>query len=294
MDVIEQEFHSACTSCSVEQSVAPQVQAMVAHFSGRGMAKAVAKEVDEQTAREAQTRAMAPQAYRLGMMKDAVVGRCYRGGKQTMSSADLIRYFSETRAMRTRNTDFSLVRAEEVDEHGDELLPCRAAVRSEHFSTTAERLSQLPATIKQLPTRLIKTVRASTPAWFDRRAVNTEKESRRFPLSAFAALAAVAVSLMMIVASSVLVNQGEKRVNELTMEISALSGEVADLKSDLSVQNDMLNVREYAMEELGMVDERYLQMQYLSMETEDSIEVYEEEKEQNVGISALLSALGVK
>jgi hypothetical protein len=157
-----------------------------------------------------------------------------------------------------------------------------------------EKLSRLPAQIRKLPAKLTQTVRTSAPAWFNQEKINTEQESRRFPLSAFAALLAVAMSLMMIVASAVMINQGEQRVNALTLELTEMSGEVAELKSDLSVKNDMLGIRDYAVNELGMVEERYLQMQYLSLGSADSIEAFEEEKEQTIGISALLSALGVK
>ncbi len=295
MESVEQQIKNAPSANSVEVSMAPQVQAMVTRFSSRGVTKAVAKEVDEQVAREKQTRTLAPQAYRLDLMNDIAIGRCYRKGKENMSSADLIRYFNETRAMRTKNADFSAVSAPVACADLCEVNTPRAAVRSEQTSSAfVQAVTELPKTVKQLPATLAKTVRTSFPVWFDRRAVNTEKETKRFPLSAFAALAAIAVSLMLIVASSVLVDQGEKRVNALTVELSALSGEVADLRSDLSVQNDVLDVRDYAMQELGMVDERYVQMQYLTLGNEDSIEVYEEEKEQSVGIAALLSALGVK
>ena len=105
---------------------------------------------------------------------------------------------------------------------------------------------------------------------------------------------AVAVSLMLIVASSVMVKQGENMVNELTLQAADVSGEIAELKSDLNVQNDLLEIREIAVNELGMVSEEYVKMSYLSLGATDSIEAFEEEREQTIGISALLSAIGVK
>jgi hypothetical protein len=291
----EQKLNIASQSSALEVSAQPQVQAVAAQFSGRGLSKAVACEVKEQIAREKETRSIAPGAYRLGLLNDTAVGNLYRRGKESMTSTDLIRYFQETRAMRTKHEDFSqpssqqaLINAEEGSAAGYAVIKC------EEGEGALEKLSRLPAQIRKLPAKLAQTVRTSAPAWFNQEKINTEQESRRFPLSAFAALLAVAMSLMMIVASAVMINQGEQRVNALTLELTEMSGEVAELKSDLSVKNDMLGIRDYAVNELGMVEERYLQMQYLSLGSADSIEAFEEEKEQTIGISALLSALGVK
>ena len=104
---------------------------------------------------------------------------------------------------------------------------------------------------------------------------------------------AVAVSMMLIVASSVMIHHGEKRISQLTVEVNELAGEVSDLKSELDVKNDLLVIRNIATEEFGMVEEKYVKMQYLSMGSSDSIEVFEEEKQEKVGLAAILSAIGL-
>ena len=80
----------------------------------------------------------------------------------------------------------------------------------------------------------------------------------------------------------------------LTVEVNELAGEVLDLKSELDVKNDLRVIRDVATEEFGMVEEKYVKMQYLSMGSGDSIEVFEEKKQETVGISAILSAIGLK
>ena len=55
-----------------------------------------------------------------------------------------------------------------------------------------------------------------------------------------------------------------------------------------------MEIRRIAIEEYGMVDEDYLKMHYISLGAEDSVEQYEDEGEKKVGLSALLSALGIK
>ena len=62
----------------------------------------------------------------------------------------------------------------------------------------------------------------------------------------------------------------------------------------LEIRDDLRLIRRIAMEEYGMVGEEYVRMQYLTLTNEDLIEVYEEEKEQAMELSALLSAIGVK
>lgn len=276
-------------------SAAQEVKTIARQFASRGVAKAVAEQTAEQMQKERETRKIAPVAYRLSAMSDTAVSGCYRHGKETMSGSDLIQYFNETRAIRTHKEDFS--EAPALDDAvflGEAEKECHAVVKYEAETTLKEKIAALPAQIKQLPAKTIEYVRTSVPAWFDLSPVDTTQSTRRFPVSAFAAIVAVAVSLMLIVASSVMIHHGEKRVSQLTVELSELANEVSDLKSELDVKNDLLVIRDIATEEFGMVEEKYVKMQYLSMGSGDSIEVFEEKKQESVGISAILSAIGLK
>ena len=107
-------------------------------------------------------------------------------------------------------------------------------------------------------------------------------------------MVAVAVSLMLIVASSVMVTRAESRISELTLDAEILADEVAELHSDVNVQSNLAELREIAVEQYGMIDEKYLEMTYLDTEKEETIESYEEERREGIGLSALLSALGIK
>ena len=200
-----------------------------------------------------------------------------------MSASDLVRYFKETRNMRTKNMDFGK-EAEMEEEQAETLAPV----------PVTETKPSLVDAAKAMPKALGEKWKQCCPVWFNSQAADTSKETKRFPLSAFAALAAVAMSLMLIVASSVMLTSGENRVSRLSKEITATSAEVAELKSDLDVKHDMQEIRRIAMEEYGMVDQEYLRMQYLSLNTEDSVEAYEEERKESVGLAAILSAMGIK
>lgn len=290
----ETQLNNASAGRMLDVSVAQEVETIAGQFAARGVAKAVAEQTNEQIEKEFQTRKIAPAAYRLSAMSDAAVSGCYRHGKENMSGADLIQYFNETRAIRTEEEDFSVVPAKDESVFvGEAEKPCYAVVQHEKATALSDKIAALPEKIKHLPVKTIDFIRTSAPAWFDRSPVDTTQSTRRFPISAFAAIIAVAVSLMLIVASSVMIQHGEKRVSALTVQISELAGEVSDLQSELNVKNDLFVIREVATEEFGMIDEKYVKMQYLSMGSGDSIEVFEEEKQEKVGLAAILSAIGL-
>ncbi|MBQ8416161.1 MAG: hypothetical protein IJX13_04600 [Clostridia bacterium] len=295
MKPIELGLVSKLNNAAVSVDVSGQVPAIAARFSSRGLVRAVRSDVQEQIKREEKTKSEAPDAYRLSSMSEGYVRGVVCRGKDAMSGEDLLSYINETRARRTRNTDFSLVNPsdEEVLAGEGEKEIC-AVVKSERTVTPMERVAALPKTIKKLPKQTVERIRLGAPGWFNFEPVDTQRNTKRFPVSAFAAILALAMSLMLIVASSVLINQGENQVNDLTKQASNAAYEVLDLQSKLSVKNDLLQIRDVAVEEFGMVSEEYLQMDYLSLGKEDSIEVFEEERQDSVGLAALLSAIGIK
>lgn len=250
---------------------------------------AVRNTVEIQKRNEAATSAIAPDAYRLSAMTDAMIIGVYRRGKNTMSTNDLLRYFGETRARAIRNADFSQDTGMDVCTENTIKDACLAVVTAK----PQKGLSAVVASAKKLPGSVYGIVKRSAPVWFDRAHADAGKESMRFPVSAFAAVIAVAMSLMLIVASSVLLTRAESNVSRLQAQISTTSAEVAELRSDFEVQNNLLEIRRIAIEEYGMVEEDYLKSDYLSLEGEDSVEAFEEERDDKVSLSALLSAIGI-
>lgn len=274
----------------LQPSAEPYIAALSAQYASRGLSKAVLDSAAEQIKREEETRALAPDAYRLSLYTDAAVNGHYRRGKDSMSSEDLLRYFRETRVDRIRNADFS-------GNTGMDECPGENAKDESRAVTVASKKS-LPATlstcVRSLPATVGERIKTAMPTWFNSAAPDSSKENKRYPFSAFAAILAVAASLMLIVASSVLLTRAESNISSLKRQISATSNEVAELKSDFEVRNDLLEIRRIAIEEYGMVEEDYVKMEYISLSTDDSVEVYEEEREKSVGLSAILSAIGIK
>ena len=265
------------------------VRAMVEQYAARGTARAVMISAGEQIRREAETRAIAPEAYRLSTMSEFAINFQYRHGKAHMSSSDLVRYISDTRALHLQSADLT----------GDTGIDaCPETVNEESCTALTEKTQQNVKPAKKdmrgLPARVGKRLLAAAPKWFDTAEPDTSKNCRRFPLSAFAAMLAVAMSLLLIVASSVMVRLAESDVSRLKTKISDATVAAEELRSDFEVGCDLLEIRQIASEKYGMVAEDYVKMDYVSLQGEESVEAYREEREKSVGLSALLSAIGLK
>ena len=276
------------STAAIEPSMNARVCAISLRYRARGLVKAVEQDAQAQVEAEQKTVELAPQAYRLSSLSDGTIAGVYRGGKESMEEGDLIRYFNETRAMRTRACDFSdsIGIYEAADPHN-------ADESDEGMSLVAQENDSLMQKIVKAPRAAMEQLTASIPTWFSFGS-SQKREKKGFPLSALAAIIAIAISLMLIVASSVMLTRAESRINSLTVEADVLAGEVAELQSDVNVQNNLLELREIAVDQYGMVEERYVDMTYLDTEAEDTIEGFEEERDEGIGLSALLSALGIK
>ena len=100
--------------------------------------------------------------------------------------------------------------------------------------------------------------------------------------------------LMLIVASNVMLTHAEDKLSTLTVEIDALTAEVADIEAKMNVKTDLLLIREIAINEYGMVGEEYVRMDYVTLHQKDVIEAYDGEEGRGVGLAAILSAIGIK
>lgn len=259
-------------------SVQPLLCTLSDRYASRGIVRAVQKDAEEQRKKEAEAYALAPEAYRVShLSEEAFKARYCHGEEADMTVSDLVSYFDETRAMRLENTDA----LESAEEEEASLAP-------------VESKSAVSETVKQGMGNALMRIVHRIPKWFDARPTDTTDEKKTFPLSAFATIAAIAASLMLIVISSVMVTLAESRVDSLQEKIDTVVAEVADINADLNVQHDLLKIRQIAMKEYGMVSEEYVRMDYVSLASEDKVENFKEEKEESVGLSPLLSAIGAQ
>ena len=118
------------------------------------------------------------------------------------------------------------------------------------------------------------------------------EKTRKMPISAFAAILAIAVSLMLIVASALMITHTETKISKLNSEIATLNAEIGDLEAKLESECDLMELRRLAMEELGMVEGSFVKMDYLSLETPEDIQSFSEKQSREISFAAILSAIG--
>lgn len=122
--------------------------------------------------------------------------------------------------------------------------------------------------------------------------VKKKKTSRPFSRMIIA-VAGTALALMLIVSGSVLISGASRDVKKLEKELNQLRSEENDLALELEMKNDVNVLRTRATDELGMIRKEYVEANYLDTRGSDSVEVYEEKEEENIGIAAILSAFGL-
>ncbi len=264
-------------------SVTVFTDSALSEYLTHGLSVTARKEIEEQIANEQNTAGENPLAYRLS--EDESLKDSYRSADGLVTEEGLLRYAGENRAIRIRETDFSADVMSVYDTAEAHAL--EPVTRKETILDTAKGVGEK---LKSLPTETLETVKKRSPLWFDARKGTTENETRKFPLSAFAAVIAIAISMMLIVSGSLLVIGAETKISRLNSDISDLHEEITDLKSELESKVDLAEIRRIATEEYGMVDEDYLKMDYIQLDS-DEISAVKGEKKDGIGLSGLLSAI---
>ena len=106
-------------------------------------------------------------------------------------------------------------------------------------------------------------------------------------------IAGVAISLMLIVSGSVMLNDATREVKELENEVREMQREEELLQLELDMKNDVNVLRDKAVNELGMRDKEYVEAFYLNTMGTDSIESHESKQSDGIGFSTILSAFGI-
>ncbi len=269
--------------------VASRPQACVAslshRFAKRGLIESVRLEAEEQKKTEEETRTLAPCSYRLSLFSEGMIRGVYRRGKDTMNGEDLLRYVSECRAIRRKEKNF-------------DNCPSVYEQASEGLTTQTEERAVVPVQEKRqgvhlTPLNVGRFIKERFPMWFNATKGKNDRE-KKFPLSAFAAIVAVCICMVMIVASALMVTGAEAKISKLKNEVTTLNAEIQDLEEDLRSGSDLMEIRRIAVEEYGMVEAEYLKMDYITLDGEDGVEAFEKEERRGIGLSAILSAMGFK
>lgn len=284
------------------------VEMFCERYRDRGIAGRIREDAARQEKKEALNRAITPGAFVKTDTLEHIHGSSadsYRSGvsdgKRYMTVDDFDRYFHAQRDYK--NPQYS--RKPVVNEG---YVRAMAETRAEAGGLTSPKKAgwltdtdKLPAFVQKLLTyKALAKLNEWAGETFPREshvvsAKETSKTGRRaIPVGLVATLVTVAVSMSMVISSTVLVSQSTRELSQLKEEISAREAIMGELSDQLDLKNDMLTIKDKATSEYGMVNEKYLDGVYLDENAEDYIEVFDkdEDAEEKSGLSALLSAFG--
>lgn len=120
-----------------------------------------------------------------------------------------------------------------------------------------------------------------------------EGEKTKLPRKVLPTMIAVTLSLMLIVCSTVMVSRATGEVNRLEGEIEALEYERADLEGKLNMKNDMLHIKDVAINQYGMISGEYADSKYVDVTGEDKIVINEEKAKDDSLLIKLMKAIGL-
>lgn len=120
-----------------------------------------------------------------------------------------------------------------------------------------------------------------------------EGKKKRIPRGVLPTIAVVTLSLLMVVCSSVMVSRATASVGNLEDEIEELRDVKNDLEADLVVKNDMLNIKDIAVNKYGMISSDYATSRYLDVTEDERIEKHEGNEKSDSLLTRLLKAIGL-
>lgn len=209
----------------------------------------------------------------------------YNGSKY-MTSEDFVRYFRSRRA-------FYMPSAQKAQE--------AKAEEAANASVPQRKNGASPASPAESGSkeghieRLLSVAKSLFVKWFpiERSEGRSEGARSKFPVPVLAGIAVFAISMSLIVSGSVMVGDATAIVGKLDSEIATLEAEKSDLEGKLDLKYTVEEIEEDA-KTLGMVKREYADSEYVTIKDDDEINIYDDGKEENISLAALLSAFGIE
>ncbi len=264
--------------------------ALTHRYRGRGFLRAAKEHAQEMDAMKEEAKACAPEHYRWEELCANGRGDRFRNatylGRQVMDVDGFAAYFSECRASRRAVSNESVAPAAES------VAPART--RDESRIARATGRSLVAYDVKQRESRADRVI-AIAKEWLcpDDPTLRRVGKKQRMPVSVISMLVVAAVSLMLIVSSTVMVSTA-KRDAAKAQDTAADLQKQAELATDkLESSIDYLAIYRTATEELGMIPASYVDSVYVNTAESNTIEVVDQEEDEAPALSTLLSAIGI-
>ena len=255
-------------------------------YKGRGVANSIG--TDARTKKNEPAMLNEADSYMLfdsrSNIADSYRSGVYNGSKY-MTSDDFVRYF------RTRREFYmpEALRKKQQEAQVKAVAKKRTAGRGSRELTKSDsdskegHLAPLVSALTELKNK-----------WFPVEPTEGRREGKRFrvPVAAMSGLAVFTLSLGLIVGGSVMIGNASGEVGQLNSEIAVLEAKHTDLEGKLDLKYNINEIEEEARS-LGMVKREHADNQYLPITGDDEVIVYEENRDKNVGLAALLAAFGI-
>ena len=209
----------------------------------------------------------------------------YNGSKY-MTSEDFVRYFRSRRA-------FYMPSAQKAQEAKAEEAEASSVPQRKNGASPA---SPSESGSKESHTgKLLSAAKRFAIKWFpiERREGRSEGARAKFPVPVLAGIAVFAISMSLIVGSSVMVGDSTAIVGKLDSEIAALEAQKDDLQGKLDLKYTVEEIESDA-KALGMIKREYADSEYLTIDNDDEIKIYDDGEEENISLASLLSAFGIE
>lgn len=269
-------------------------------FKDRGIRTSARADAERQKKKDRES--LSTLAIRLGKngvrADDAKYKTLSFNGRSYMSSDDFAAYYKDLRDYKLprfysrAETEYEEADAEamakrEVQESGKSPKKAVWLAIARHFKSK----------VAEIPSHLGKEeLRKFAGEWFllDEDVEIREGKSKKLPAGAIPTIAAVSISLFLIVCSSVMVSRASATVSSLEDKIESLENVKFDLEGKLEVKNNMLDIRRIAVEEYGMISEDYASARYVNLKEDEMIETYDKSGGGESWLTRILRAIGLK
>ncbi len=250
-------------------------------YKGRGIAGSIESERSLENASST-----AEEGYVLFDSKSKIADSYRSGvynGSKYMTSDDFVRYFKTRRAFYMPE---ALKKQQEMEAMSHTAVDKRQAGRGMRESSDSKEghLKTIISALKELKAK-----------WLPAEPMEGRGIGSRFrvPVAAMSGLAVFTLSLGLIVGGSVMIGSASGDVGKLNSEISVLEATEADLEGKLDLKYN-INEIEAEAKSLGMIKREHADNQYIPVKGDNEVIIYEDNKDKNVGLSALLSAFGIE
>lgn len=210
----------------------------------------------------------------------------YKGSKY-MTSEDFVRYFKNRRSFYMPD---ALKSEQKVKTTAGAVMPRRNSVGGSGREMTVSDKNAKEGHLKTLVASLAEL----KDKWFPMEPVQGRVNNTKFriPVRIMSGMAVFTLSLGLIVSGSVMIGSASGELGKLNSKAAALEATQAELEGKLDLKYDITQI-EKDVKELGMISNDYVEHKYVEAPSNENVVVYDDGKDENVGLAALLAAFGI-